>query len=72
MNMPRSITASNSLNSYLVNVVATNKLGQSIGNPSPGTTSYPYGTTATQSIDSVINDPSNPGKRYRVTGYNLE
>ena len=72
MDTPRSITASNSLNSYLVNVVATNKLGQSIGNPSPGTTSYPYGSTVTQSIDSVINDPSNPGKRYRVTGYNLE
>lgn len=56
---------------YLVTVTATNKLGQSVGNPSPGTGTYPYGTH-TQSIDAVINDPVNTNKRYRVSGYTLE
>lgn len=57
---------------YLVTVISTNSLGQTIGNPTPGTRYYPHGSFATQSVDTVVNDSARPDeKRYRITGYSL-
>ena len=42
-----------------------------IGNPT-GAGVYPYGSSVTVSVDRLVLDPENPGRRLRVTGVTVE
>ena len=68
-----NVAATFALKSYQVQIVSTHPWfgEQAIGNPA-GAGSYPALSAVTTSVDRIVVDPENPGRRLRFTGATVE
>ena len=69
-----NIVASFSLKNYTLTVVSEYPDWEmtNVGAPAPGSGAFQALGTVTQSVDRVVLDPANPGRRLRATGASVE